>query len=45
MNECVCEFYFEELCQVELSCVFYCFVLSGKFDEWGNVYDVNIYDW
>ena len=44
MNERARELYLEELRQVELSRVSYCLALSGKPDEWGNVYDVNTYD-
>lgn len=44
MNERARELYLEELRQVELSRVSYCLALSGKPDEWGNIYDVNTYD-
>ena len=44
MNERARELYLEELRRVELSRVSYCLALSGKPDEWGNVYDVNTYD-
>lgn len=31
----------EEWRFIELSCIFYCLVLSGKFDNEGKVYDVD----
>jgi starch-binding outer membrane protein, SusD/RagB family len=44
MNERARELYLEEWRNVELSRVSYCLALSGKPDEWGNVYDVNTFD-
>ncbi len=44
MNERARELYLEEWRHMELSRVSYCLALSGKPDEWGNVYNVNTYD-
>jgi hypothetical protein len=44
MNERARELYLEEWRNVELSRVSYCLALSGKPDEWGNMYDVNTFD-
>lgn len=44
MDERARELYLEEWRYVELSRVSYCLSLSGKPDEWGNVYDVETYD-
>lgn len=44
MNERARELYLEEWRQVELARVSYCLALSGKPDEWGNIYDVNTFD-
>ncbi|WP_207531747.1 RagB/SusD family nutrient uptake outer membrane protein [Desertivirga arenae] len=44
MNERARELYLEEWRHVELSRVSYSLALSGKPDEWGNVYNVNTYD-
>lgn len=38
------ELYLEEWRYPELSRISYCLALSGKPDEWGNVYDVTTYD-
>lgn len=44
VNERARELYLEEHRHTELSRISYCLALSGKPDEWGNVYDVNTYD-
>lgn len=44
MNERARELYLEEWRHMELSRVSYCLALSGKPDEWGNVYNVDTYD-
>lgn len=44
MNERARELYLEEWRHMELSRVSYCLALSGRPDEWGNIYDVNTYD-
>jgi len=44
VNERARELYLEEWRNVELSRISLCLALSGKPDEWGNVYDVNTYD-
>ncbi|MCZ2444548.1 MAG: RagB/SusD family nutrient uptake outer membrane protein [Flavobacteriales bacterium] len=44
MNERARELYLEEWRHMELSRVSYCLALSGKPDEWGNVYSVDTYD-
>jgi starch-binding outer membrane protein, SusD/RagB family len=44
MDERARELYLEEWRHMELSRVSYCLALSGKPDEWGNVYNVNTYD-
>lgn len=44
MDERARELYLEEWRHMELSRVSYCLALSGKADEWGNVYNVNTYD-
>jgi hypothetical protein len=44
MNERARELYLEEWRHMELSRVSYCLALSGKADEWGNVYNLNTYD-
>lgn len=44
MDERARELYLEEWRNVELTRVSYCLALSGKPDEWGNVYDVNTFD-
>jgi len=44
MDERARELYLEEWRHMELSRVSYCLALSGKPDEWGNIYNVNTYD-
>ena len=44
MDERARELHMEEWRNVELSRVSRCLALSGKPDEWGNVYDINTYD-
>lgn len=44
MNERARELYLEEWRNVELTRVSYDLALSGKPDEWGNIYDVNTWD-
>lgn len=44
MDERARELYLEEWRHMELSRVSYCLALSGKPDEWGNVYNVDTYD-
>ncbi|MGC4233155.1 MAG: RagB/SusD family nutrient uptake outer membrane protein [Niabella sp.] len=44
MNERARELYLEEWRHMELSRVSYCLAVSGKPDEWGNVYNVDTYD-
>lgn len=38
------ELYLEELRNVELTRISLCLALSGRSDEWGNVYDVSTWD-
>ncbi|MFN0256914.1 RagB/SusD family nutrient uptake outer membrane protein [Pedobacter ureilyticus] len=44
MDERARELYLEEWRHMELSRVSYCLALSGKPDEWGNVYNLATYD-
>jgi hypothetical protein len=44
MDERARELYMEEWRYLELSRVSYCLALSGKSDEWGNVYNIDSYD-
>lgn len=44
MNERARELYLEEWRHMELSRVSYCLALSGKPDEWGDIYNVDTYD-
>ena len=44
VNERARELYMEEWRYMELSRISYCLAISGKPDEWGNVYDPDTYD-
>lgn len=44
VNERARELYMEEWRYMELSRISYCLALSGKPDEWGNVYNIDTYD-